>query len=80
MSPTHHALLHTVSTYLTYIKQLLTQAVEEAVSKDSAQWHKYARRLCDIRELSTTLCEVMHWVRYICNPITPNPVHTYIYL
>lgn len=63
MTPTHHALLHVISTYLTYIKDRLTDAIEQSTQEDAARWLKWVKELRDIRELCMTLCEVIDWVR-----------------
>ncbi|WWD17370.1 hypothetical protein CI109_101811 [Kwoniella shandongensis] len=61
LTPTHHALLHALSTYLTFIKQRLTTAVKESVSEDGASWNKWMSVTKDVRQLAETLCDVMGW-------------------
>ncbi|WRT66281.1 uncharacterized protein IL334_003234 [Kwoniella shivajii] len=61
LTPTHHALLHALSTYLTFIKQRLTSAVEESLAESQAGWIKWIGATKDVRELGEILCEVMCW-------------------
>jgi hypothetical protein len=65
LTPTHHALLHSLSTYLTFIKQRLARAVEECVAEDTARWNKWMSALKDVRELAGALCELMNWVSLV---------------
>jgi hypothetical protein len=61
-TPTHHALLHSLSTYLTFIKQLLSAAIGENEKENSAGYSKWSSALADVRLLLAVLCEVMCWV------------------
>ncbi|WWD02892.1 hypothetical protein V865_000934 [Kwoniella europaea PYCC6329] len=61
LTSTHHALLHGVSTYLAFIKERLTMAVEECTKESYAGWNKWLGSTKDVRELGETLCEVMCW-------------------
>nr|XP_019007244.1 uncharacterized protein I203_00840 [Kwoniella mangroviensis CBS 8507]OCF70705.1 hypothetical protein I203_00840 [Kwoniella mangroviensis CBS 8507] len=61
LTPTHHALLHGVSTYLAFIKERLTMAVEECTKESYAGWNKWLGATKDVRELGETLCEVLCW-------------------
>ncbi|WVW83821.1 hypothetical protein I302_105842 [Kwoniella bestiolae CBS 10118] len=61
LTPTHHALLHGLSTYLTFIKERLTTAIEENARESHAGWNKWLGATKDVRELGETLCEVMCW-------------------
>lgn len=62
MTPTHHALLHSISTYLTFIKQRLTTALGDCTVESTANWLRWGSRLEDLREITETLCEIMSWV------------------
>ena len=62
-TPTHHALLHSISTFLTLIKQRLTAAVRDCESEKTASWNRWTSTLQDLRELAEALCELMCWVR-----------------
>lgn len=64
LTPTHHALLYTLSTILTYVKDRLADGVEATFRKESssAPWLRRSVALSDTRDLATALCEVMCWV------------------
>ncbi|WWC61798.1 uncharacterized protein I303_104383 [Kwoniella dejecticola CBS 10117] len=61
LTPTHHALLHGLSTYVTFIKERLTVAVEENLNESQSSWIKWLGATQDVRELGQLLCEVMCW-------------------
>ncbi|WVQ72409.1 hypothetical protein IAR50_001961 [Cryptococcus sp. DSM 104548] len=61
LTPTHHALLHVLSTYLTYIRERLTVAISQCKHEGKADWNKWILATRDVRHLSETLCEVMKW-------------------
>ncbi|WVF71535.1 hypothetical protein IAT40_006343 [Kwoniella sp. CBS 6097] len=61
LTPTHHALFHAVSTYVTFIKQRLTSAVEECSEENSAGWNSWIAATKDVGELTEALCDVMGW-------------------
>ncbi|WVQ82146.1 hypothetical protein IAT38_004274 [Cryptococcus sp. DSM 104549] len=61
LTPTHHALLHALSTYLTFIKQRLTTAIDECVDESTSSWNKWMSATTYVRQLGETLCEVMCW-------------------
>jgi hypothetical protein len=62
LTPTHHAMLHAVSTYLTYIKDRLSSAVNDCVKENAPGWTKWNVALREVGELAETLCEVICWV------------------
>ncbi|KAK4689060.1 hypothetical protein P7C73_g1043, partial [Tremellales sp. Uapishka_1] len=61
LTPTHHALLYALSTYLTFIKQRLTLAVDECIAEGKADWNKWISVTRDVGELSTVLAGLMGW-------------------
>nr|XP_019010892.1 uncharacterized protein I206_04195 [Kwoniella pini CBS 10737]OCF49673.1 hypothetical protein I206_04195 [Kwoniella pini CBS 10737] len=61
LTPTHHALLNALSTYLTFIKQRLTSAVEENQTEPQAGWNRWMGPTKDVGELGELLCELMCW-------------------
>ncbi|KAK8864332.1 hypothetical protein IAR55_001579 [Kwoniella newhampshirensis] len=61
LTPTHHALLHALSTYLTFIKQRLTTAIDDSKSEVKAGWNKWMSVTEDVRQLAETLCDVVGW-------------------
>lgn len=63
MTPTHHSLIHALSTCLTYIKQELTSTIEESAVQDAPALLGCSRRLQDIREMLEVLCDIIQWVR-----------------
>ncbi|KAL7421665.1 hypothetical protein Q5752_003434 [Cryptotrichosporon argae] len=70
ITPTHHALLHAVSTYLTFVKQRLATAIEEITCDASAgAWNRWTLALSDTHDLSAKLCEVVYW------PLFSNKAH-----
>jgi hypothetical protein len=71
MTPTHHAFLHALSTYLTYIKQRLTSSIEECSTSDNRAWHRWCLALRDVRELLGVLCEIIQWVRGLMDDVFP---------
>ncbi|GMK55327.1 hypothetical protein CspeluHIS016_0203830 [Cutaneotrichosporon spelunceum] len=85
LSPTHHALFHTLSTILTYVKDRLAVGVEVTFQqKDpSAPWLRRSTALAGTRELTTTLCEVMCWpidtVKPVGLPARPASVLTHLH-
>lgn len=62
MTPTHHSLIHALSTCLTYIKQELTTAIEESKSQAAPAMIGSSKRLDDIREMLHELCDIVQWV------------------
>jgi hypothetical protein len=64
MTPTHHALLHALSTYLTYIKRRLTSCIEDGSKLDTKAWHRRTLELQDVRDLLHVFCEIIQWVGY----------------
>ncbi|WVO16224.1 hypothetical protein L204_103895 [Cryptococcus depauperatus] len=61
LTPTHHALLHGISTYLTYIKERLTNAVNQCLEEDLPNWNKWILITKKVRQLSEYLCQVVCW-------------------
>lgn len=59
LTPTHHALFHAVTTYLTYVKDRLAETI--AGSSD-LPWNAVIASLSEIDEIASLLCEVMCWV------------------
>jgi hypothetical protein len=62
MTPTHHSLLHGLSTCLTYVKQRLTSSIEGCSKEDKPTWLKASSGLRDVRELLAVLCDIIQWV------------------
>lgn len=65
MTPTHHSLIHALSTYLTYIKQNLTDAINASTKDDAPAFLKWSSHLREMGELLEVLCDVIQWVRDI---------------
>ncbi|WVR07123.1 hypothetical protein IAU60_004164 [Kwoniella sp. DSM 27419] len=61
LTPTHHALLHALSTYVTFIKHRLSTAIEARAERDISTWNEWISVTQDVRDLSETLCKVMNW-------------------
>ncbi|OCF36677.1 hypothetical protein I316_01273 [Kwoniella heveanensis BCC8398] len=61
LTPTHHALFHAVATYVNFIKQRLTSAVEDCIGEGKASWNRWIGVTKDLRELTEGLCDVMGW-------------------
>jgi hypothetical protein len=61
MTPTHHSLLHGLSTCLTYVKQRLTSSIEGCSEEDKPAWLKASSGLKDVRALLSTLCDIIQW-------------------
>ncbi|ODN94309.1 hypothetical protein L198_05165 [Cryptococcus wingfieldii CBS 7118] len=61
LTPTHHALLHAMSTYLTYIRERLMFAISQCEHEGKADWNKWILATRDVNILAQTLCEVMKW-------------------
>ena len=59
LTPTHHAFLHASSTYLTHLRQRLSDVIADA----APQWHANLGALREIHNLSSLLCDIMCWVR-----------------
>jgi len=62
MTPTHHSLLHGLSTCLTYVKQRLTSSIEGCSKDDNAAWIACSTELKDVGALLGVLCDVIQWV------------------
>ncbi|EIW70720.1 hypothetical protein TREMEDRAFT_28786 [Tremella mesenterica DSM 1558] len=60
-TPTHHALLHELSTILTYVKQRLTCYVEDCDGSGTCSFIRWSSTLSEIRELGVVLCDLMFW-------------------
>lgn len=65
MTPTHHSLIHALSTCLTYIKQELTSAIEESNCQEAPALLGCSRGLDDMGEMLRELCDIIQWVRYL---------------
>jgi hypothetical protein len=61
MTPTHHSLLHGLSTCLTYVKQRLTLSIEGCSQEDKPAWHKASSGLRDVGALLGVLCDIIQW-------------------
>lgn len=61
MTPTHHSLLHALSTCLAYVKQRLTFSIEDNSREGQADWNRCGSGNKDIRALLAVLCEIIQW-------------------
>ncbi|KAL1411299.1 hypothetical protein Q8F55_002250 [Vanrija albida] len=61
ITPTHHALLHALSTIVAYLKQRLGAAVDRSLGEESAPLLQRASVLYDVVHLASTLCEIVCW-------------------
>ncbi|WWC89400.1 uncharacterized protein L201_004324 [Kwoniella dendrophila CBS 6074] len=83
LTPTHHALLHALATYLNFVKQRLKSAIEDSLKEPQAGWNKWLGVTNDVRELGEMLCEVMCWSlstsEAIFLPSRPSALLTHMY-
>jgi hypothetical protein len=61
MTPTHHSLLHGLSTCLTYVKQRLTSSIEGCSKEDRPAWLSASSGPRDVRDLLAVLCDIIQW-------------------
>lgn len=64
ITPTHHALLHALSTIVAYLKQRLGAAVDRSLGDENAPLLQRASMLYDLVHLASTLCEIVCWVGF----------------
>lgn len=72
LTPTHHALFHAVSTYLTFIKNRLSSAISENEAETTSGWVKWKAALKDVGDLLRMLVDLMGWVSCLLNVKTPS--------
>lgn len=61
LTPTHHSLLHALSTCLAYVKQDLTASIERAQGDANPTMIKWTVLLQNTRELLSVLCDIIQW-------------------
>ncbi len=62
LTPTHHAMVHAISTYLTYLKQQLTIVIGEENESQVSGIHAAQSSLRSLHDLAVLLCDIICWV------------------